>query len=836
MKSKCKKIIKSIIKIVIILGFMCVGAALGSVYGMIRSLPEISEMDLKPSTKYTSFVYNQEEVEIDRLSGGEDRVYVQLKDIPLHLQQAVIVTEDERFYEHNGIDIKGIFRALAANIKSGSFSQGASTITQQLIKNNILTSEKTIIRKIQEQYLAIKYEKMYTDSYGEKEGKDLILEYYLNSMPLGRGNNGVQAASHQYFDKDVVELTLAESVVLAGITQAPTRYDPVKNPENNYEKSQIILNKMAEQGYITEDQKIKALEENPYKRIYEVHDRRSQNTTHSYFVDALIDEVIRDLQVEKGMTEEEASKLLYEGGIQIYSTFDSQMQNVVDQYTSDDSLYPQKDYQIKLAYTVSVRKSDGKLAHLYGEGIVKNEDEIQTFKSKKKKEWGLTVQDVIEGESLLRIPQPQSAFVIMDHTTGHIKALSGGRGKKTGDRTFNRVTQAKRQPGSIFKVLSTYAPALEEGIASPGTMIMDEQITYNLPSGDYSPKNWDKKYRGPVTVREAIWHSINTVAVKTLKEVGVDTSYNYLSQFGFTTLLPSDKVLASALGGLTEGVTPIELNAAMATFANGGEYVEPILYTKIIDRDGNVVLEKTPERRRVVSEATAYMMTDMMMDVVQIGTGRSLKKNWDGMPIAGKTGTTNDDKDLLFAGYTPYYTATIWLGHDDPKRMNATGREHLGIWAKIMNTIHEDLPYKDFEKVTTGYTTATLCGLSGELATELCRLDPNNAVATDYYLKSEVANDYCQWHVERLICTVSGKIATEFCPPEVVKRKSGMRPPEGGDKPEALCNVHTEVAPPEVVPPEVIPPEVVPPEVVPPEVVPPDVIPPELIPPEVLPQ
>ncbi|MGL4799558.1 MAG: transglycosylase domain-containing protein, partial [Cellulosilyticaceae bacterium] len=371
MKGRIANVLKTIGIIIFVGIFAIVGAGIGTLWGIAKGLPDVAEIELMPTDNYTSFICDKNGVEFDRLSSGEDRIYATLPQIPIHLQEAVIATEDERFYQHTGIDIKGILRALVANIKSGEFSQGASTITQQVVKNNVLTSEKKIVRKIQEQYLAIQFERFYKKKYGEKEGKDLILEYYLNTMPLGRGTNGVQAAANRYFGKDVSALTLAESVVLAGITQAPTRFDPIKNPENNYDKAQIILQKMVDQGYITAEEQQQALKENPYKVVYEANQVYQQTSTHSYFVDALIDEVLQDLQIVKGLTDTQASKLLFEGGIKIYATFDRQMQSIVDGYMADDSLYPQKDYELKLAYTVSVRKEDDTLANLYAEGIVK---------------------------------------------------------------------------------------------------------------------------------------------------------------------------------------------------------------------------------------------------------------------------------------------------------------------------------------------------------------------------------------------------------------------------------------------------------------------------------
>jgi penicillin-binding protein 1A len=774
---------------VIIGGFAAFGAGLGWLIGILKSAPDVSQIDLKPKDNYTSFVYDQDGIEMDRISGNEDRIYVTLDNIPKYLQDAIIATEDERFYDHNGIDIRGIMRAAVTNLRSGDLSEGASTLTQQLIKNNILTTDKKFTRKIQEQYLALQVENLYD--------KDLILEYYLNTIPLGHGLNGVQAAANRYFNKDVSDLSLAESVVLAGITQAPTRYSPILNPENNLEKAKGILAKMVDQGSITQSQRETALAEDPYANVQKVHQKFIEESSHSYFVDAVVDSVLADLQSQKGWTSTQANQALYGGGIQIYTTFDPEIQAIVDEAMNDDSLFPSQSYELKINYSVTVKMADGSTRNLGGEGIVKNEDQIEAFKEAKLAEWGITSADKVEKEYVYQIPQPQAAFVISDHTTGHVKALSGGRGDKEGDRTFNRATQAKRQPGSLFKVLAAFAPALDTGALSPGSVIVDEPLDLN----GYKPNNWYSGYRGPSTVRQGVYDSMNILAVKTVNMIGVNTSYDYLLNFGFTTLSASDKVDSLPLGGLTDGVTPLELNAAFGALANNGTYVKPILYTKVLDRDGNVLLENIPSSHQVVKESVAYMLTNMMEDVITKGTGGRLRSTFKvNMPISGKTGTTNDDRDLLFSGYTPYYTATVWLGHDQPKRLQYSYSNHLDLWGTIMNKVHEGLERKEFVQNTSGYELVTVCGTSGKLATDLCKLDPDSKLVTDYFLKGSVT-EYCDWHVEVEICTVSGKLAGEFCPIDTIEKRVIVRTPTydaDGNlipyiiDPSDFCDVHTE--------------------------------------------
>ncbi|WP_069997686.1 transglycosylase domain-containing protein [Cellulosilyticum sp. I15G10I2] len=774
--------------------FAVVGGGLGIFIGIIKSTPDVSQLDLKPTTNYTSFVFDANGKQIDSFSGAENRIYVTLDNIPAYLQQAFVALEDERFYEHNGIDIRGIFRAIFTNLKSGGLSEGASTITQQLIKNNILTSEKKFTRKIQEQYLAIEFEKLYS--------KDLILEYYLNTIALGHGVNGVQAASNRYFNKDVNDLTLAESVVIAVITQAPTRFSPILNPENNKEKVQIALTKMADQGYITEAQMQQALKDDPYLNIQKVHQEFVEKSSRSYFVDAVMQEVINDLQSQKGMTSTKANNLIYGGGLQIYTTLDPHIQEVVDKYVDDESLYPKEAYELKLSYSVNVKKADGNVVKLGGDGIVKSEADIESFKQAKLADWGITARDKIEKETLLKMPQPQTAFVVTDYRTGQVKALAGGRGDKQ-DRGFNHATQAKRQPGSTFKILAAYAPAIDTGKLSPGSVLIDEQLTLKLDTGaTWSPKNWNGKFEGPTSVRRAIYNSMNVLAVKTLQLVGLDTAYDYLLNFGFTTLSPTDKVYSLPLGGLTQGVTSLELNAAYGAVANDGIYIKSILYTKVLDKDGNILLDNSAEAtllksHPVIKESTAHMLTDMMQEVITAGTGGKLRSTFKSMPIAGKTGTTSDDKDLLFSGYTPYYAATIWTGHDTPKKLRygSTGSYHLDIWGKIMNEIHEGLPYKAFPKVSTsnsGVSEIQICTLSGKLATDLCRADPDHVVKTEFFNSQTAPKEVCDIHVQVDICTISNKIASEFCPIESILKKTVTRDSSGNISGIAsgVCDLH----------------------------------------------
>ena len=795
-KKKGKVTVFRVIIMAIIIGmFAVVGAGLGVFIGIIKSAPDVTTIDLKPQGNYTSFVYDDAGNEIASFAPADNREYAKLSEIPLNLQHAVIATEDERFYEHNGIDIKGIFRAIVTNLKSGNLSEGASTITQQLVKNNVLSTEKKFTRKIQEQYLAIKFEELYD--------KDTILEYYLNTIGLSRGVSGVQAASKRYFGKDVSELSLTECVVIAVITQRPTYYDPITNPENNWEKVQVVLQKMEDQGYITAEEHAAALLENPYDNIQEVHTEFQAKSTRSSFVDALFLQLVSDLQ-ELGYSEADAKKLIYGGGLKIYSTVNSQMQEIADKYINDDSEYPEHLYKVQIDYSISGKKADGTTFDHNAQALLDSDDEIEPFIEKKKEEWGITSSDTYT-DNLLKQPQPQASFVLMDYTTGQIKALSGGRGDKT-NLGFNYATQAKRQPGSTFKVLASYAPALDLGLLSPGSELINEAVTYTLWDGtSWSPRNWDGNYSGTYTVREAIANSMNVLAVKTIEQVGIDTAFDYLQRFGFTTLSDSDKVLALPLGGITNGVTPLELNAAYGAIANDGVYVKPIYYTEVRDSNGNIIIDNTGENitknsHTVIKSSTARLLTDMMTEVVDgpsKHTGGTVRKYFTNMPVAGKTGTTTDSKDLVFAGYTPYYVATIWTGYSQPEAIssrNGGNSYHMKIWAKIMSEIHENLDYKSFPKVdiqSSGVSEIKICSLSGKRATALCEADPDHVVKSEFFTNSNAPKEYCDIHEEVEICTESGKIANEYCPAETRKKVTRVKQViDGVVQEDEICDIH----------------------------------------------
>ncbi len=774
-------ILRTILIVIIVAIFAIAGALLGAYMGIVDSAPTMNTDDVVPEN-YTSIVYDSAGKEIDRLHGEENREYVQLDQIPENLQKAVVSIEDERFYEHNGIDPKGILRALMINIQTHSFSQGASTITQQLIKNEVLTSEKQLTRKIQEQYLAVQLEKNLTEKLGSKEAaKNYILELYLNTMSLGHGLNGVQAASLYYFGKNVSELTLAECATLAGITKNPSYYSPVRFPEHITERRATVLQKMVDLGYITQAQadEANATDVTSLLASGDTTVDQAKAANHTYFVDQVILDVANALMEEKGMSKAQAYNMIYSGGLSIHTTLDQSIQSVLDASYQKAELFPPSGRdELSATYTISVMDTTTEeQSHYSRSKIVSNQEEAEAFAQSVQDEL-ITDGHRLVADNLQVTYSLQSAMVIMDQSTGYVKALIGGRGEKQGDLVYNRATQALRQPGSCFKVLAAYAPALDLGLLTPASSIKDEAFTV----GGWSPRNWwGSKYRGYCTVREGIRDSMNILAAKTMALVTPERAYEYLLNFGFTSLVKSREVngqifsdinYSTSLGGLTDGVSVLELTAAYAAIANGGVYNKPTTYTAVYDHNGNLLLSYNNESHRVIHESVAWLLTDMMKDVITGGgsaTGRLANFTQNSMPIAGKTGTTTNDYDLTFAGYTPYYTAGIWLGYDQPKTMKYDKSYHLLLWRDVMDQLHNNLPRVEFER-PANISSVTLCSVSNQMPSDLCSQDYYGCkVVTDYYatdVGAGISSEPCTLHKTFTIDNTTGYLAGDDCPAE----------------------------------------------------------------------
>ena len=768
--------------LVCIIAVLIIGvcAGIGMFKGILNSAPDISTLDVRPSG-YSSYVYDNKGNQLTKLvAQNSNRVYQTIDKIPEGLQHAFVAIEDERFYEHNGIDIKGILRAGIVAVTSRDFSQGASTITQQLLKNNVFTgwtSESSmsdkIKRKLQEQYLAVELEKVMD--------KQTILEYYLNTINLGQNTLGVQAASQRYFGKNVSDINISEAAVIAAITQNPTKWNPISHPENNKERRAKVLNNMKDQGYISQAEYDEAINDDVYARIESHNEETDENTIYSYFVDETTTQVMNDLVEKKGYTDTQAYNLLYSGGLSIYTTQDPQIQKICDEVTSDEDNYPANTRWL-LEYQLSIEHENGETENVSSEAfeayfkrqdssfsmLFKSQEEANECVESFKNEY-LSASDEISGERISIIPQPQISVTVIDQSTGNVMAIVGGRGKKEASLTLNRATNTKRQPGSTFKIVSTYAPALDAAGKTLASVQEDAPFSY---SNGRPVSNWySSGYKGTCTMRYGIEQSLNVVTVKFLTDITPQLGFDYLQKFGFTTLVDketrpdgtvvSDITQALALGGITYGVKNIELNAAYACIANGGTYIKPRYYTKIVDHDGNVLLENTPETRQVIKPTTAFLLTDAMVDVVTKGTGGSV--NFGNMSIAGKTGTTSDYNDVWFAGYTPYYTCATWAGFDDNTKLSGEEKNLAKtMWKKVMSRIHENLENKQFE-VPEGITSRTVCKKSGKIAVEgLCALD--GSAYTEYFDKDNVPNEYCDVHVLGAVCSLTGLRATDTCP------------------------------------------------------------------------
>lgn len=780
-------------------------AGFGFVRGLVDSAPDITDINVVPQGYATELRDINGNV-IQTLVGAEaNRVYATIDDIPDVVQKSFICIEDERFYEHDGIDVRGIFRAFVNGIKSGEFDQGASTITQQLLKNQVFNGGREqefsdkLKRKIQEQYLAIQLENLVD--------KNHILEYYLNTINLGSGTYGVRTASRQYFNKDVSQLTLSEAAVIAAIAQLPVYRNPITYPDRNAERRSEILLKMLEQGYCSQAEYDEAVADNVYERIQTLNEEENETSYYSYFVDKVIDDVMEDLQSKLGLTQAQASNLLYSGGLTIYTTQDPTIQKICDDVYSDEAYFPSMGSSYwELTYALSIQKADGTTVHLHGNDLVDyykdfadpdklyiddgsrkfslrfyNKDDMQA-KIDAFREAMVEEGDKILGEKATFTIQPQSSFTVMDQHTGYVSAIIGGRGEKQGNRTLNRATSTVRQPGSTFKVLSTYLPALDTAGFTLASVQDDAPFKY--PGTNYSVSNWDssKKYQGLSTLRSAIAKSMNIVTVKFLNDVTPQTGYDYLLKLGFTTLVSSrttedgrvvsDINLPLALGGITDGVTNLELTAGYASIANNGVYTEPVFYTQILDHNGKVLIDNSSKKEQVMKESTAFLLTSAMQDVIKTGgTGTALKLTTINMPLAGKTGTTSDYNDLWFVGFTPYYTASIWSGFDN-NGSQIDKSYHKKIWRTIMERIHteKNLATKSFD-MPESITTAKICTKSGKLAVDgLCdEYLGGNCTKVEYFAKGTVPTEKCDVHVRATVCTVSKALATDNCPHNKLK-------------------------------------------------------------------
>lgn len=690
------KIFRICLFVFIALGIIATGVIVGIVTGVIDKTDSIG-LDELQLFKLTSFIYDKDGKEIGSLYDSENRVTIEYKDIPESVVDAITSIEDERFFKHNGIDMKRTAGAVVTFVLNGGESNfGGSTITQQLIKNVTSDKESSWTRKIREWYRAISLE--------NKISKEQIFESYVNTIYMGDGAYGIEVASENYFGKPVKEVNIAESAVLGAIIQTPESTNPYKDEEAKtrlLNRQKLVLSQMLKLGKITKEEYDEALK-------YEIAFKKEVVTLNakvqSYYVDAVVEQVIADLQEQKDVSRGVAIKMLYSDGYKIYTPHDTSVQAAIDEAYNNPKLF----------YTDK------------------------------------------QGDFM------QSAMVVLEQSTGNVVGLIGGAGEKQGDLTLNRATQSNRQPGSCMKPLGAYGPAFEQGVSSPGAGLDDTQFT----QGNWTPGNYYGYYNGYVTARQAIAKSMNIPAIKACQKVDIDFAYNFAKNTGLNNLVKSDKNAASlALGGVTKGFTPLEMANAYATMANDGVYIKPKLYNKVEDRNGKEVLIQESTAKRVMKDSTAYMLTNCLEDVIKTGTAAGSVKTANGkIATAGKTGNTNDDYDQWFCGYTPYYTIACWNGYDQNKTINRPYPYFsMRLFNTVMNKITEGKEAKQFTKPDS-VTTAALCKVSGLVATDACRKDPRgDQTGTDLIAKSSIPTATCNIHKMVKICNVSGKIATEFC-------------------------------------------------------------------------
>lgn len=701
-----------------------------------------------------TIIYDKDGNEIANVSGDEKRRIVSLSEIPENLQNAYIAIEDKRFYEHKGVDLKRTVGATVTYIiHRGHSSYGGSTITQQLIKN--LKNDKGdsglagIERKIREISRAYKVEKMLS--------KSQILELYLNTIYVGGEGNlhGVELASRYYFNKSVGDLDLAECAFIAGINHAPNSYNPFKESTDNSElikkRTTTVLSEMKDQGKISEEEYNTAKAEVDEGLHFE-KGSTSTNSSMSYLARAALNQVINQFAEKNDVSTDIAQTMIEGGGYKIYTTQDSTIQSEME------DIYRNSDEHIFVG--VATDKEGNKLND-----------------------------------------HTQSAMVVIDHKTGRVVGCMGGLGDDVDSNGQNRATQSTRQPGSAIKPIAAIAPALESGIITAATVYDESRTTF---SGGYTP-NPHKGY-SLVTVRQGIGFSANTMSVKIMAEVGPSNSIAFLKKFGISTLVTAsenseknDENLSLVLGGATNGITPLEMAGAYATIANDGVYITPTFYTRVEDKDGNTVMEPTQETRRVLSEGNAYILKSILTGPVIGSDPTAPYCKISGQDVGGKTGTTTNNYDRWFCGFTNYYTAATWYGFDQPENLypakaNGTNRA-ARLWVAVMKKVHSDLPSSKFEK-PSNIVTAKICKASGKVATDAC-----TDTYTEYFVKGTIP-EYCEGHEKLTICKETGKIATEFCPE--TEEKTYAKKPEKEDTnlwktsdngqydiPTETCDVHT---------------------------------------------
>ncbi len=709
--TKRRKIIKRVLITILLVILILAGIAFGIIYGVVKEAKlGVADMALKYEN---SIILDNQGNTIAVLSGDENRSFVSISEMAEYLPVAFVSIEDERFYEHMGVDVKRTIGATAkyalSKIGIGSSNYGGSTITQQVIKNITEEKDRTWQRKVKE--IARAY-------YIEQDlSKDQILELYLNLIYMGGNTNiyGVEVASNYYFSKSAKDLDLAECAFLAGINNTPNSYDPfIEDNSKNLEKIKIrtktVINKMNELGKIKTKEEYNAAIAKVDGGLTFNKGTVSQNI-YSYHTDAAIMQIVNQLMEEKGLNRKAAELYLYSGGFTIYTTQDSNLQNIMQsEFEKEKYIVAGKD-----------KNSDGSLVNKHS----------------------------------------QAGMTLIDYRNGYVLATCGGLGQKTTSLGYNRGTQLMKQTGSSMKPLAVLAPGIDKGIITAASVFDDVKTSF----GSYNPKNYGNSYRGLVTIRYAIESSQNIPMLKAIQKIGIQNSLDFIKTLGFSNIDDAkDNSITIALGGLTNGTSPLEMAAAYGAIANDGVYIEPTFYTKVVDSDGNTILEPKQEIRTVMSSASAYVVKEILTQPVKSGTATNCSIS--GMSVAAKTGTTDSDNDKWLCGFTPYYSAAAWYGYDKNEVIRGWGTSPSSqIWASVMKQAHSGLEGKYFSQTRpSNVVTAVVCKDSGLLATDVCKEDPRgNRSYSEYFVKGTVPNRSCECHVKIEICKETGVLANEFC-------------------------------------------------------------------------
>ncbi len=695
-------VLKVFFAMLVILFLIGGGATAAVVIHYVNETPPFDPSRL--ATVETSYLYDSEGNEITVLHEEQNRVVVNLEDVPEHVRQAFIAIEDERFFDHFGFDVTGSIRAAYSNFQAGEIIQGGSTITQQLAQNAFLTTEKTYRRKIQEIWLALQLERSYS--------KEEILELYLNRIYFGNSAYGVEAAAQTYFNKSIDEISMAEAAMLAGIVRSPNNYNPIDGENKAEERMRTVLMSMERVNYITEAQRRNALAEE-----LDYAEPRDPEYPYPHFVDHVVhNELIEILSgIPSIGSREEAYRAIYTGGLRVYTTLDPRMQSHVEEVLNRNDLYPSTIY-------VDMAQVKEAIAQL-PPGRDLSWDQLQEF---------------IDEED--GVPQPQAAIVLADPTTGKIRALGGGRDyQKNVDEILRFSTH--RQPGSAIKPIITYAPAFEEGtLAGAGSTLDDSPYT---GPGGWQPKNFDNRFRGWIPARDALYYSYNVPAVRAFEDLGPRVGVEYAQKMGINSFVP-DEVgnLSLSLGGFTRGVTAIEMAQAYGVLANEGIKVDMHTVERIEDRHGGIIYEREINPTQVLSPQSTFLVNDILQDFVQKYLGRALQID---RPVAAKTGTTEHWKDVYLAAYTPNIVATFWMGYDEPKMggIQQGWRYSTAFLREVFLEAFQDLEIRDFNR-PEGIVRMEVCSISGLRPTEACRAA--NATRYDYFIEQHAPGVPCNKH------------------------------------------------------------------------------------------